>query len=267
MKKKTLFSFALLLALLIPHCVYADELPFTETKRYADIIEVLESNFSSLEHSYVFNEENKELCIYIAMGAGAQRALWVKQRDPRMRENWNSLMESCANISKKLGTVLELSLGNDGTCTITYVEELNDENNYDAQNTLCVISNGEILYDIFQEYADNSPGDNKNDSTDEANSSATLGERNALQAAKEYLNVSAFSYRRMIEQLEYEGYTYSEATYGADHCGADWYEQAAKAAKEYLEIFSFSRSRLIEQLEFEGFSHDQAVYGVEQNGY
>lgn len=96
---------------------------------------------------------------------------------------------------------------------------------------------------------------------------ATTGERNALESALDYLDVLPFSYSGLIEQLEYEGYTSGEATYAADHCGADWYEQAALSAKEYLEIASFSRQSLIEQLEFEGFTYAQAVYGAEQNGY
>jgi hypothetical protein len=70
-----------------------------------------------------------------------------------------------------------------------------------------------------------------------------------------------------VEQLEYEGYSHTEAVYGADNCGADWNEQAAKSAANYLDYTSFSRSELIEQLEYEGFPHSQAVYGVEQNGY
>lgn len=94
-----------------------------------------------------------------------------------------------------------------------------------------------------------------------------MGERNALASAKQYLNSMAFSYSGLIEQLEYEGYSNSEATYAADNCGADWYEQAALSAKQYLNSMSFSRQGLIEQLEYEGFTYDQAVYGVEQNGY
>ena len=95
----------------------------------------------------------------------------------------------------------------------------------------------------------------------------TMGERNALESAKQYIRVMAFSYSGLIGQLEFEGYSLEEATYGADHCGADWYEQAALSAKEYLNVMSFSRQGLIEQLEYEGFTYDQAVYGVEQNGY
>lgn len=95
----------------------------------------------------------------------------------------------------------------------------------------------------------------------------TTGERNALDKARDYLDFMAFSYSGLVEQLEYEGFLHSEAVYGADNCGADWYEQAALKAADYLEFMPFSRSGLIEQLEYEGFTHDQAVYGAEQNGY
>ena len=89
----------------------------------------------------------------------------------------------------------------------------------------------------------------------------------ALKKAKSYIKISAFSYKGLIEQLEFEGFTSSEATYGVDRCGANWNEQAAKKAKSYLSISSFSRSGLIEQLEFEGFTTAQAEYGVTANGY
>lgn len=94
--------------------------------------------------------------------------------------------------------------------------------------------------------------------------SATSGEKNALKKAKEYLNYSAFSYTGLIEQLEYEDYSNSEATYAAKNCGADWNEQAERKAKEYLDYSSFSKAGLIEQLEYEGFTHEQAVYGVDK---
>ncbi len=95
----------------------------------------------------------------------------------------------------------------------------------------------------------------------------TTGERNALSRAKDYLSVMPFSWEGLVGQLEYEKYSHEEAVYAADHCGADWNEQAAKKAEAYLDIMSFSRQGLIDQLEYEGFTHDQAVYGAEQNGY
>lgn len=94
--------------------------------------------------------------------------------------------------------------------------------------------------------------------------SVTTGMRNALGSAKDYLRVMAFSRSGLIEQLEYEGYTNSEATYAVDNCGADWQEQAVKCARSYLNTMSFSRSGLIEQLEYEGFTSSQAQYAVDK---
>lgn len=99
----------------------------------------------------------------------------------------------------------------------------------------------------------------KNEST-----AVSPGMRNALQSAKDYLDAMSFSCKGLIEQLEYEGYSSSEAKYAVEHCGADWNEQACDMARDYLEVMAFSRSSLIEQLEFEGFTHSQAVYGVDQ---
>ena len=98
-------------------------------------------------------------------------------------------------------------------------------------------------------------------------SGATLEQTNALTAAKLYLSTMPFSYEGLIDQLEFEGYSYSAAKYGADNCGANWNQQAAKAAKLYLDTMPFSRSELIKQLEYDKFTHEQAVYGVEANGY
>lgn len=95
----------------------------------------------------------------------------------------------------------------------------------------------------------------------------TIGQKNALASAKSYLRHSSFSYKGLIEQLEFEGYSNSDATYAVNNCGADWNEQAAKSAQSYISHSSFSRAGLIEQLEFEGFTHEQALYGVKAVGY
>ncbi|WP_303869316.1 Ltp family lipoprotein [Acetobacterium wieringae] len=95
----------------------------------------------------------------------------------------------------------------------------------------------------------------------------TMGQKNALSKAKSYLDFTAFSYSGLISQLEFEGFSTEDATYGADNCGADWNAQAAKKAKSYLDMTSFSRDGLIEQLLFEGFTNEQAEYGVTAVGY
>lgn len=95
----------------------------------------------------------------------------------------------------------------------------------------------------------------------------TIGQKNARQKALDYLDVMPFSYTGLIEQLKFDGYSVEEATYGADHCGANWNEQAAKKAQSYLDVMSFSKSGLIEQLKFDGFTQEQAEYGVTAVGY
>nr|DAI02553.1 MAG TPA: Host cell surface-exposed lipoprotein [Caudoviricetes sp.] len=101
-----------------------------------------------------------------------------------------------------------------------------------------------------------------------ADDGLTMGQRNALRAAKNYLSAGmGFSYSGLESQLEFEGYSTEDATYAVDHCGADWNEQAAIRAKNYINSMSFSRSGLIEQLEFEGFSQGQAEYGATAVGY
>lgn len=95
----------------------------------------------------------------------------------------------------------------------------------------------------------------------------TLGMKNALKKADEYLRFMAFSYTGLIKQLEYERFSHDEAVYAVDNCGADWYEQAVKKGYSYLDFMSFSRDGLIRQLEYEGFTTDQAVYAVNELGY
>lgn len=89
------------------------------------------------------------------------------------------------------------------------------------------------------------------------------GNAGAEAKAESYLNSSAFSYTGLIEQLEYEGFSESEARYGADNCGADWKLQAVKKAKSYLSSSAFSYSGLKDQLLYEGFTEDEAQYGVD----
>jgi len=70
----------------------------------------------------------------------------------------------------------------------------------------------------------------------------------------------------LIRQLKYDGFSTSDATYGASHSGANWMRQAVKAAKAYLEIQAFSFSGMVAQLQFDGFTHAQAVHGARAAG-
>ena len=92
------------------------------------------------------------------------------------------------------------------------------------------------------------------------------GNAGAVEQAKSYLRSSAFSYLGLIDQLEFEGFSESEAKYGADNCGANWKEQALKSAKSYLKSSAFSYSGLLDQLLFEEFTESEAKYGVDNCG-
>lgn len=94
----------------------------------------------------------------------------------------------------------------------------------------------------------------------------SVSQKNAKRSADDYLDFQAFSRTGLINQLEFEGFSTEDATYGVDSLGADWNEQAAKKAAEYLDFQSFSRSGLVNQLQFEGFSPTEAEYGVSTTG-
>ncbi len=94
----------------------------------------------------------------------------------------------------------------------------------------------------------------------------SVSQSNAMERTLSYLDYSAFSRTGLIKQLEYEGFSQSDATYGTDALGADWNEQAALSAQSYLDYSSFSRSGLIDQLVYEGFTKSEATYGVNAVG-
>lgn len=96
--------------------------------------------------------------------------------------------------------------------------------------------------------------------------SESVSQRNARLSAATYLSHAAFSRTGLIDQLEYEGFSAGDATYGVDAQDADWNEQAAKTAASYLRHSAFSRAGLIGQLIYEGYTPAQAEYGVGTTG-
>ena len=94
----------------------------------------------------------------------------------------------------------------------------------------------------------------------------SVSQRNARRKASEYLDYTAFSRTGLIQQLEFEGFSTADATYGVDALDVDWFDQAAKKAAEYMDYSSFSRSGLIEQLKFEGFTQAEAEHGANSVG-
>ena len=95
----------------------------------------------------------------------------------------------------------------------------------------------------------------------------TLSQKNAVKMAENYLSITAFSKKGLIEQLEFEGFDTEDATYAANKINVNWKEQAVRMAENYLSITSFSRKGLIEQLEFEGFTKEEANYAADEIGF
>jgi hypothetical protein len=91
----------------------------------------------------------------------------------------------------------------------------------------------------------------------------TVSQRNAVSKGASYLRSSSFSRSGLISQLQFEGFSLEDATYGTDAQNANWNAQAVKVGASYLRSSSFSRSGLISQLQFEGFSSSEANYGVD----
>jgi hypothetical protein len=91
-------------------------------------------------------------------------------------------------------------------------------------------------------------------------------QKNANEAAADYLDGQAFSRKGLINQLKFEGYSTKQATTAVDTLNADWNEQAVLVAKDYLDGQTFSRKSLLEQLKFDGFTPTQAAYGVKHSG-
>jgi len=97
----------------------------------------------------------------------------------------------------------------------------------------------------------------------------STGDQEALAAAKEYLSIQAFSLKGLIAQLDSPDggqFTAAQATYGAEHTGANWDKEALAAAKQYLSDQAFSLKGLEAQLDSPDggqFTAAQATYGAE----
>jgi hypothetical protein len=93
-------------------------------------------------------------------------------------------------------------------------------------------------------------------------SASRIGQSNAARAAQNYVQTMPFSYKSLVEQLQFDGYSRGDALYGASHSGANWMQQAVLSARNYLQTMPFSYSDLIGQLKFDGFTPAQARHGA-----
>jgi hypothetical protein len=95
---------------------------------------------------------------------------------------------------------------------------------------------------------------------------------NAARSAQQYLDMTGFSRRGLIEQLSSDagnGYSAADATAAVDSLAVDWDEQAVRSAKQYLEMTGFSCSGLVEQLSSDAgskYTKAQARFGAEKAG-
>ncbi len=118
------------------------------------------------------------------------------------------------------------------------------------------------------DYIENAQAENTpNESLDAGSSEVTMGQKNALGSAEDYLVFMSFSREGLIDQLKFDGYSDDEAVYAVDNVGADWNEQAVMSAESYTMFMSFSKQGLIDQLKFDGFTTEQATYAVTELGY
>ena len=128
------------------------------------------------------------------------------------------------------------------------------------------------------EFSKDTDGDGVADSEDAfpkdpSKSEITLAMENALEAAQDYLDYSAFSRKGLIDQLSSDygsGFEAADAKWAVDQRGArTGSEQAVKAAKDYLDYSSFSRQGLIDQLSSPygyQFTVEEATYAVNKIG-
>ena len=247
-------------------------IPFTETDTYQTIQEIIDQSFSKIDHKMTYDEDSRTLTVYLVLYENGRNL--VLQNPSALDDLWDPFVDSCKGITETIKTALNLTT-NEGVadftkahCVFVAVDRLKEDDTYDQTEIWATIKDGEVVYDFLKESSFSSEQPSQSTvpslpaSGDSSSYSASSGERNALQKAKDYLNVMHFSYQGLTEQLEFEGFSHSEAIYAVDHCGADWNAQAAGKARDYLDVMAFSYDGLVEQLEFEGFTHEQAVYGA-----
>ena len=108
---------------------------------------------------------------------------------------------------------------------------------------------------------------------DEAPASSLTGpQQNAARTAQQYISMSGFSRKGLIEQLSSDagnGYDVADATAAVDSLNIDYNEQAVRTAKQYLDMSGFSCKGLIEQLSSSAgndYTVSEATYGAKQAG-
>ena len=197
------------------------KVPFDQTDTYKKLEELLDQHFSEFGHDLVYDEEKRELNIYVEAPENLRSAM--NTRDSSLLDSWQKLVESMTTLSDTLLKVVEIG-GRAFYVNIYWVDSLNDEHEYTESDYLVWIQNGVVKYDYSDHLPNSSTpaGASKESRTSEqtagvssgsGNDTATFGEKNALKKAQQYLEYTAFSYTGLIEQLEFEGFTNEQVEY------------------------------------------------------
>ena len=125
----------------------------------------------------------------------------IKEKENSIYPNYSSTSKNSVDINKKNKTIITVAVV---LVALIFIVGISSSRGKKSK------------YDDYDYYSNNNGYSDYNSSY-----YATTGKEGALNKAKSYLNSSAFSYTGLIEQLEYEGFSNSEATYGADNCGAN----------------------------------------------
>lgn len=158
------------------------------------------------------------------------------------------------------------------------IKKLMEENKYDVKETIPDDKIEEINKQISvdDDSKTNIPKSEKKEESDddlnkedESNPYSELepvfyntiyGNEGAVNSAKNYLISMAASKNKIISFLRKKGFSEEEAIYGAENCGADWYDQALRMAMSYLNVQEFTYEQLALQLMIEEFTEDEIIY-------
>ncbi|WP_166079137.1 Ltp family lipoprotein [Xiamenia xianingshaonis] len=178
-------------------------------------------------------------------------------------ETWNTEVEpTCTSIGKKAGKCTR--------CSRTIEEEIemipHAEGEWEITKDYNIETNGTVTPGEKVLKCANCGAAMK---TAEYTIELTTGQKNAIKTAVEYCEWLHPSYQLAIDwMVEQDGYTTDDATFGVDHCGADWKEQAALNAKSQVDYGGASEEGLREQLgTFYKFTEDEIEYALAEVGY
>lgn len=256
-------------------CVFGADQSLNKKYIHGSVSYMISSNWDVVEkdNGYVYFYPNEGTGFIVASYSPCDFSILENEQSEKYLEGILDSMEEVYSIDVNEPVVLAdtidarryefTALVSDNRSTIKQIAFNINDNLYEIGLLLMDNDPNKVFESQFEELLDTITI-STNASTD---SNISTGETNAVKKAKQYLSIIPYSYNGLIEQLKYEGFTEEEAIYAANHCEADWFEQAAKKAADYLELMAYSEDRLIEQLEYSGFTHEQAVYGAEQNGY